>query len=177
MAKRKSTKPAVDNTPPEEEVGDVILLRGCIEMQLRNAFNNEPVGERMRMNTVVTAGRRWVLEKIGSFSNQTNSINAIAVGTSTTAPATSDTALGSEITASVGRKTIGTFTTTNLTSNPPSWRAEVSFATDESTGTLGEAGLFNTSSATAGTMLSRVTFSTINKSTSNTLSISYTISG
>lgn len=176
MAKRKQPKTNGNGSQPEE-VGDVIHLRGCIEMQLHNAFNGEPVGERMRMNTVVTAGRRWVLEKIGSFSNQTNSINAIAVGTSTTAPATSDTALGSEITASVGRKTIGTFTTTNLTSNPPSWRAEVSFATDEATGTLGEAGLFNTSSATAGTCLSHVTFSTINKSTSNTLSISYTISG
>jgi hypothetical protein len=175
MAKRKPIKPTAPVVT--DEIGDTIHLRGCIEMQLHNAFNGEPVGDRMRMNTVVTAGRRWVLEKIGSFSNQTNSINAIAVGTSTTAPATSDTALGSEITASVGRKTIGTFTTTNLTSNPPSWRAEVSFATDEATGTLGEAGLFNTSSATAGTLLSHVTFSTINKSTSNTLSVSYTISG
>lgn len=175
MAKRKQPKVKTENQP--EELGDVYLLRGCIELQLQNAFNGEPVGDRLRLNTVVTAGRRWVLEKIGSFSNQTNSINAIAVGTSTTAPATSDTALGSEITASVGRKTIGTFTTTNLTSNPPSWRAEVSYATDEATGTLGEAGLFNTSSATSGTMLSHVTFSTISKSTSNTLSISYTISG
>lgn len=175
MAKRKQPKSNGNDKP--EEIGDVIHLRGAIEMQLHNAFNGEPVGERVKLNTVVTAGRRWVLEKIGSFSNQTNSINAIAVGTSTTAPATSDTALGSEITASIGRKTIGTFTTTNLTSNPPSWRAEVSFATDEATGTLGEAGLFNTSSATAGTLLSHVTFSTINKSTSNTLSVSYTISG
>lgn len=172
---RNKTKTPTDNQP--EEIGEVIHLRGCIEMQLHNAFSGEPVGDRLKMNTVVTAGRRWVLEKIGSFSNQTNSINAIAVGTSTTAPATSDVALGSEITASVGRKTIGTFTTTNLTSNPPSWRAEVSYATDEALGTLGEAGLFNTSSATAGTMLSHVTFSTINKATSNTLSVSYTISG
>ena len=162
--------------PKADELGDVIHLRGCIELQLHNAFTGEPVGKRIRKNTVVTAGRRWVLEKIGSFSNQTNSINAIAVGTSTTAPATSDTALGSEITATVGRLTIGTFTTANLTSNPPSWRAEVQFATDQATGTLGEAGLFNTSSATAGTMLSHVTFATIQKATSNTLSISYSIS-
>lgn len=158
------------------EVGDVIALRGCIELQLRNAFTDEPVGERIKLNTVVTAGRRWVLEKINSSQNQTNAINAIAVGTSTTAPATGDTALGSEITATVGRLTVGTFTTTNLTSNPPSWRAEVLFGTAQATGTLGECALFNTSAATAGTMLSRVTFSTISKSTSNTLSVSYTIS-
>src|SRR5262245_14514270 len=87
------------------EVADVIKLRGCIELQLRDA-NWQPIpgGYRKIDNVVVTAGRRWVLEKIGSFSNQTNSINAIAVGTSTTAPATGDTALGSEITATVGRR-------------------------------------------------------------------------
>lgn len=155
---------------------DFIKLRGCLEIGVYDAQNGELVDYRRVDNTIVTAGRRWVLEKIGSFSNQTNSINAIAVGTSTTAPATGDTTLGSEITATVGRLTIGTFTTTNLTSSVPSWRAEVQFATDQATGTLGEAGLFNTSSATAGTMLSHVTFSTISKATSNTLSISYTIS-
>lgn len=172
MTKRTRARGA----PAETGVDDFIKLRGCIELGVYNAANGELVDYRRIDNTIVTAGRRWVLEKIGSFSNQTNSINAIAVGTSTTAPATSDTALGSEITATVGRLTIGTFTTTNLTSSTPSWRAEVQFATDQSTGTLGEAALFNTSSATAGTMLSRVTFSTISKATSNTLSISYTIS-
>lgn len=166
-AKRQSTTTELD---------DFIHLRGCIELGVYNAQNGEMVDYRRIDNTIVTAGRRWVLEKIGSFSNQTNSINAIAVGTSTTAPATGDTALGSEITATVGRLTIGTFTTTNLTSSTPSWRAEVQFATDQATGTLGEAGLFNTSAATAGTCLSHVTFSTISKATSNTLSISYTIS-
>lgn len=171
LATKRKARRSID-----DQIGDVIHLRGCIEMQLFDAHSGLPIGERTRTNTVVTSGRRWVLEKIGSFSNQTNAINAIALGTSTTAPATGDTALGSEVTASVGRKTIGTFTTTNLTSNPPSWRAEVSFATDEATGTLGEVGLFNTSAATAGTMLARATFSTINKSTSNTLSVSYTIS-
>lgn len=166
-----------DTFDETSELSDVIHLRGCLELQLADPKGNPIEGGYTKIdNTIVTVGRRWVLEKIGSFSNQTNSINAIAVGTSTTAPATGDTALSSEVTATVGRRTIGTFTTTNLTSNPPSWRAEVSFNTDECTGTLGEAGLFNTSSATAGTLLSHVTFSTISKATSNTLSISYTIS-
>lgn len=175
MARRKITEKTRTDSE-REELGDVIHLRGCIELGVYDPKTNALVDYRRIDNTVVTAGRRWVLEKIGSFSNQTNSINAIAVGTSTTAPSTADTALGSEITATVGRLTIGTFTTTNLTSNPPSWRAEVSFATDQATGTLGEAALFNTSAATQGTMLSHVTFSTIAKATSNTLSISYTIS-
>jgi hypothetical protein len=164
------------------DAADVVRLRGCMELEMRVALPGHPddgkvVAYRRMDNTIVTAGRRWILEKIGSFSNQTNSIVAIAVGTSTTAPTTADTNLASEVTATVGRLTIGTYTTTNLASNPPSWRAEVSFGTAQCTGTLGEAGLFNTSSATAGTMLGRLTFSTISKSTSNSLSISYTVSG
>jgi len=168
--------PGDENMESNKELGDVIHLRGCLEIGLYNAESGELIHYDKRDNLVVTAGRRWVLEKIGSFSNQTNSINAIAVGTSTTAPATNDTALGSELTATVGRLTIGTYTTTNLTSSTPNWRAEVQFATDQATGTIGEVGLFNTSSATAGTLFSHVTFSTFSKATSNTLAISYSIS-
>lgn len=160
-----------------------LKLRGFIEYELKDAVRAEvlrrgkvPVYDDVvekgsNRNTVVTAGRRWVLQQIASSEIQTaQSIVQIAIGTGTNAPATSDTALQSENT----RKAIGTYTTTNLTSNPPSWRAEVSFATNEGNTTLGEVGLFNSSSG--GTMLARATFSTINKTTSNTLSVSYTIS-
>lgn len=157
------------------ELGDVIRLRGCLEIGMYNAKTGELIEYRKNDNLVVTAGRRWVLEKINATNNQTNAINAIAVGTSTTAPASNDTSLGSELTATVGRLTCG-FNTTNLTSSTPNWMATVQFATDQATGTIGEAGLFNTSAATAGTLFSHVTFSTFAKATSNTLSVSYTIS-
>lgn len=150
---------------------DQIQLRGRMEAQLWDLKGN-PVGPRIvNNNTVVTAGRRWVLENIysgGAASAQV--ISHLAVGTSTTAPATSDTALGSEST----RVAIGTFTTSNLTSNPPSFLAVATFATNLANTTLGEVGLFNSSSS--GTMLARATFATIDKTTSNTLTMSYTIS-
>ncbi len=153
-------------------IGDVIALRGCIELSLRNLAGQEI--ERRRIdNTVVTAGRVWVLKNLysGTHAQTAEVVNYMAVGTGTSsAPATSDSTLQSEYT----RAAIGTWTTTNLTSNPPSWRAEVSFDTDVANTTLGEVGLFNSSAA--GTLLARATFSTINKTTSNTLSISYTIS-
>lgn len=158
-----------------EGLGDVIRLRGCLELALHNAANGEVVHYEKHDNLVVTAGRRWVLEKINATNNQTNAINSIAVGTSTTAPASNDTKLGSELTATVGRLTCG-FDTANLTSGTPNWMATCQFATDQATGTIGEAGLFNTSAATAGTLFSHVTFSTFAKATSNTLSISYTVS-
>jgi hypothetical protein len=94
----------------------------------------------------------------------------MAIGQSTSSLGTDDTALVDE----QDRKTIGTYTTTNLTSNPPSWAAQTSWATDEANTTLGEVGLFNSTSG--GTMLARATFSTIAKATTNTLSITYTVS-
>lgn len=149
---------------------DVIMMRGFLEIILGDLEGN--IVERREVNnTIVTAGRRWVLQQIASSEHVTaQSISYMAIGTGTTAPATSDTALSSE----TSRKAIGTFTTTNLTSNPPSWRAEVSWATNEGNTTLGEVALINSSAS--GTVLGRATFSTINKTTSNTLTISYTVS-
>ena len=152
------------------EVQEVIKMRGCLEMVLSDLRGN--VLERRKVeNTIVTAGRRWVLQQINSSGMVTSqSIGYMAIGTDTTAPATGDTALGGEST----RNAIVSFTTTNLTSNPPSWRAECSYASNEGNTTLAEVALLN--SSTGGTMLGRATFSTLNKTTSNTLSISYTVS-
>ena len=153
------------------EMGDQIILRGCLNIAVKNAFTGEIVKQFRIDNTIVTSGRRWVLEAIQSANAASAQvIQQVAVGTSTTAPVTGDTALGSENT----RKAVGTWDSTNLTSNPPSWEAQVSFATDEANTTLGEVGLFNSSSG--GTMLGHITFATIDKTTSNTLSISYTVS-
>lgn len=153
------------------DFGDQIRLRGRIEAQLMD-INGNPVGPRIvNDNTVVTGGRRWVLENIYSGGPaSTEVLSHMGVGTSTTAPATSDTGLGSEAL----RVAIAAFTTSNLTSNPPSFRAEIVLATNQANTTLGEVGLFNSSSG--GTMFARATMATIDKTTSNTLSISYNIS-
>ena len=161
-----------------KQFADVIRLRGCLEIALKDARPGsrtfgEVVHYQRHDNVVVTAGRRWVLSRLKSDSPAAETIEEIGVGTSISAPVTGDTALGSE----VARKAIGTFTTTGLDVNPPSWRAEVQFATDEaneSANGLAEAALFNSSAG--GTMLSHVTYTRITKDTSNTLSISYTVS-
>lgn len=152
---------------------DEIRLRGCMEMHLRDTCGNV-IERREVKNVVVTSGRAWVLQHIAGSTvfagNTTAPLNNLAIGTGTTAPSTADTAMQSETL----RLTIQNFTTSNLTSNPPSYRIEVSFATNQANTTLGEVGLFNSSAA--GTMLAHATFGTVNKTTSNTLSISYTIS-
>lgn len=152
------------------EVQEVIKMRGCLEIALRDLRGNV-VEKRKVENIIVTSGRAWVLKQIQSADMDTAvSIGYMAVGTGNTAPATSQAALVEETT----RNAIVSFTTANLTSNPPSWRAECSFASNEGNTTLAEVGLFNSSAD--GTMLGRATFSTLNKTTSNTLAISYTVS-
>ena len=151
-------------------MNDVVNLRGHIELELSDIFGRI-VDKRTIDNTVVTAGKRWVLQQLASSEIDTSeSLTHLAIGTGTAAPATSDTGLVSETT----RKAIGTFTTSNLTSNPPSWRAEVSYSTAEGNTTLAEGGIFNSSAA--GTMLGRATFSTMNKTTTANLTVRYTIS-
>ena len=150
---------------------EVLRLRGSLE-----AVMFGPKGEEVNRikvnNLLVTAGRAWVLGQLNSVNINTSlTVSAMAIGSSTIAPTTGDTALGNEVT----RKTIATFTTTGLTNNPPSWLAIVSFATNEANTQLAEVGLFNSSSV--GTMLAHATFTSFTKATSNTLNISYTISG
>lgn len=123
-------------------------------------------------NTAVTSGRSWLLKHIMSSQSANVSsqiINNIAIGTSTTAPTTSDTALGSENV----RVAISTETDNSGAAAPNVvWIA--SYNSTQGNATLAEAGLFN--SASAGTMLSHVTFATFSKTTSNTLTVSYTFS-
>jgi len=156
---------------------ECVILKGSMEIVLRSIFDGSEVERRHVENTITTAGRAWVLQHIAGSAvfggNTTAPLSYMAIGTATTAPATSDTALGSETT----RKAVtagGSFVTSNLTSNPPSYELDCSYATNEGNTTLAEVGLLNSSAS--GTMLAHATFGTINKTTSNTLSISYTIS-
>src|SRR5882724_2251556 len=93
---------------------DVIRLRGCYEIALLDAETQEVIERRKIDNVVVTSGRRYVLSRILSSSPQTDVMNAIAVGTSTTAPATGDATLGSEGGGASMRIAIASFDTSNI---------------------------------------------------------------
>lgn len=155
----------------ETQVFDVVKMRGSIRMILGD-MDGKPIDEMLFENLLVTVGRSWVLGQLESVNIVTSqTISYLAIGSSTVAPTTGDTALGNEVT----RIAIGTFSTTALTANPPSWQAQVSFATNQANTTLAEVGLFNSSAG--GTMLAHATYASFVKATSNTLNISYTISG
>jgi hypothetical protein len=114
-------------TEKQKGMRDFIKFRGCIEIALLDAATGRELERRKIDNTVVTSGRSYVLSRLVSASPQTDTINAIAVGTSTTGPATGDTLLTSESL----RISIASFATSGLTNNPPSWQAQCTFATNQ----------------------------------------------
>lgn len=152
------------------EVVETLKLRGSLRMALLD-LEGRVLETREVHNLVVNAGRAWVLKQLNSVNINTNlTISHLAVGSSTTAPATSQTALGGEVT----RAAITSFVTSELTANPPNISAVVQFATNEANTTLGEVALLNSNAI--GTMFARATYTSFVKATSNTLSITYTVS-
>lgn len=157
----------------QSEISGVIRLRGSLRLALRDP-DGKIVQERIVHNVVVTQGRSWVLGQLQTVNQVTSQVVGwLGIGTASVAPATGDTLLGSEVT----RAAIGTWVTSTLTANPPSWQAQVSFDTSQGNTTLAECGLFNRSNANGSTLLAHATFASFVKTTSNTLTISYTISG
>jgi hypothetical protein len=153
------------------EIQDVIRLRGSLRIHLKD-LSGEILKEIKIDNLIVTQGRSWVLGQLETVNQLTaQTISYIAVGSNTTPPTTADVALGNEVT----RILIGTWVTSSLTTNPPSWQAQISLATNQGNTTLAEAGMFN--STAGGTMLAHATYASFVKATSNTLNISWTISG
>lgn len=154
----------------QQQQYEVLKLRGAIRMVLSN-LDGTPILDKSFHNLAVTQGRSWVLGQLESVNIVTSqTISYLAIGSSTVAPTTGDTALNAEVV----RNSIGTFVTSTLTQNPPNFSCLVSFATNQGNTTLAEVGLFNSSSG--GTMLAHATFSSFVKATSNILNITYTIS-
>jgi len=116
-------------------------------------------------NITVNTGFRAVCDMMGSGGIEP--FKYCAIGTSTVAPSTSDTALGAET-----ARAIGGYTRTADTI----WKNDATFGAGVGTGAIAESGLFNASSG--GTMLCRQTFAVINKGASDTLVVTwqYTLS-
>lgn len=152
-------------------------VRGSFSIMLGDAQGN-PLWDKplIAENTAVTQGRAWLLKHIMSTQSSAVSsqiIQAIAIGTDTTAPTTANVLLGSEIS-----RVSYTTETDNSGSSAPNVVWAASWATNQgNNAALAECGVFNTTTANASTMLARATFTaTFAKTTSNTLTVSYTIS-
>jgi hypothetical protein len=115
-------------------------------------------------NMVVTTGKMFISQRMSGTSAAV--MSHIAIGTSSVKPILSDTALGTEISRVA------------ISSSTPSGAGTItyvaSFPAGTGIGVLREAAIFN--AASAGTMLAKIVFGTINKSNADSLVITWIIS-
>lgn len=140
---------------------DNLVIKGRLSYQLIGEDGNLKE-EFEGPNLVVTSGLNFLASLLGGSAPTL--MSHMAVGTSSTAPAPSQTALLGEI----GRVA--------LSSTSPSGANviyQATFPPGTGTGTIAEAGLFN--SGAGGTMLSRSTSISVIKAAGDTLNIIWTI--
>lgn len=140
---------------------DNLTIKGRLSYQLideHGVMKQEFEGPNM----VVTTGRNFLASLLGGSAPTL--MSHMAVGSSSTAPALGDTTLGAEL----GRVA--------LSSTSPSGANviyQATFPPGTGTGTIAEAGLFN--SGVGGTMLSRSTSISVIKAAGDTLNIIWPI--
>jgi hypothetical protein len=150
---------------------DCIKLRGAIEYAIKDASDGRVIDHIRGENVVLTVGRTWILQKLNSNSN-TQILTRIYLGSSSTAASNTQSGL----LASAASQTFNVGVTDNATSSAPhtifcaSWNSNETFT---SSSVINEIGLY----AGAGTAVGRyVTASAINFASTNTLTVSYTLS-
>lgn len=112
-------------------------------------------------NLVVTTGKNFIASRM---TGSTTAMSHMSIGSSSTAAAAGDAALGAEL----GRVALSSSSTTAAVTT-----YSATFPAGTGTGAVVEAGIFNASSA--GTMLCRTTFAVVNKGANDTLTITWQI--
>ena len=136
-------------------VNDSIKAVGHVTVQL----NGQTVQEIP--NLVVTTGKNFIASRM---TGSTTAMSHMAIGSSSTAAAVGDTALGAEL----GRVALSSGTTTGAITT-----YSATFPAGTGTGAVVEAGIFNASSS--GVLLCRTTFAVVNKGANDTLTITWQI--
>mgnify|MGYP003677468385 FL=1 len=113
-------------------------------------------------NLVVTDGKEYVASRMKDTTKA--AMSHMAIGTGSTAAAAADSALGSQADRNA-------LTSTTVSGTAVTYLA--SFGAGEGTGAITEAGLFN--AASAGDMLCRTVFAVVNKGSSDSMTITWTV--
>jgi hypothetical protein len=137
-------------------VNDNLKLKG----KLTIALNDEVVQEVD--NLVVTAGKGYVASRMKDAS--ATAMSHMAIGSGTTNPAAGDTAPETQL----GRVSL---TSTSVSGAVVTYVA--TFAAGTGTGAVTEAAILNASSG--GTMLCRTEFNVVNKGSSDSMTVTWTV--
>ena len=143
-------------------MNDGLKLRGDVALVLRDKDGNVKDTRNVK-NLIVDSGLNFICDRM---KNDETAMTHMALGSGSTAAAAGDTSLGSQLGS---REALDSDT---VSSNTITYVA--SFEAGDATGAVTEAGIFN--AASGGTMLCRVTFSVVNKSADDSLSVSWQIS-
>lgn len=137
-------------------------VTGIVNLVLRDQFGNIK-SEQTVNNLVVNTGLAFIASRMRGTTPAV--MNRIAIGTGSNTPTATDTILQTELTrATLTSSNLGATTTFVST-----------FAAGVGTGSLREAGIFNATTINTGTMLSRVVFDAINKTSTDNLTITWNI--
>jgi hypothetical protein len=139
---------------------DFIKATGDVTLVLRGPDGQIKDTQEIK-NLVVTTGKNFIA---GRMTGTTTIMSHMAIGSTATAAAAGDTALGGEL----GRVVLSSGTTTGAVTT-----YAATFPVGTGTGAVVEAGLFNASSA--GTMLARTTFAVVNKGANDTVTITWAV--
>jgi len=140
-----------------------IRLKGIIKIE--HFVNGKKVGEKVVENLVVNVGKAQVSGLIGGVVS--GAFGYIAIGTGTTSPSSSDTALQNEV---MRVASTNTQVTTNVTNDTLQMQASFSFTSSYA---ITEAGIFNASSG--GVMLARQTFGAINVASGDSIVVTWKV--
>lgn len=139
---------------------DSLKVTGAVAIKVFDKDGNVKQEQQIK-NLVVATGKTFIAAAmVGTPTQMTH----MAVGAGTTAAASGDTALGSEL----GRVALAS---DSSSSNVVTYTA--TFPAGTGTGAVTEAGVFNASSG--GTMLCRTVFAVVNKGADDAMSITWQI--
>jgi hypothetical protein len=147
-------------------VNDSIKAKGTLQLTLID--ENGKIKQQDEHNLVVNTGLAYIASRMKDATATV--MSHIGVGTSSTAAAAADTALGSALGA---RSALDSTTIVTTSATNDSVQYVATFAAGASTGAITEAGIFN--ALTSGTMLCRTVFAVINKGALDTLVITWKV--
>lgn len=142
-------------------IKDDLKATGIVNIKQYNSTGNL-IKDFTVDNLVVDSGINFIINRM--YSNVENPMSHMAIGGLFGTPVPTETTLGSEITRVA-------LTSTTVVGNSIVFVA--TFGAGVGTGLIQEAGIFN--AATSGTMLNRVSFGSVNKNSSDTIVITWTL--
>lgn len=148
---------------PSGHKASQFLITGTVLLQVFNPASGL-VQVSMGFNTVTTAGKGWVIDRIQTAASTPAIMDYQAIGSGSTASAVGDTALETELARGQGTLSQPTATTDRLVTT---------FAAGTGTGTVTETGRLNASSS--GTLLARQVFSAVTKGSGDSLTVTHDI--